>query len=129
MLRFLYKKQRYATASISIGGKRLRVLIADSFVKKMVGLMFRSGIGKDEGMLLVFGREARHGIWMHNMRFPIDIIWLDRGKCIVDFVESAMPTSRATYRPEKGAKYVLEVAAGFIKRNRIKKGVAVTGAL
>ena len=38
----------------------------------------------------------------------------------------ALPKSKSIYAPEKDAKYVLEVNSGFIKRNRIKKGVAVS---
>lgn len=121
--------QKYRTADIRIKGKKLHALIADSFVKQMMGLMFRQRMRKDTCMLFIFSREARHGIWMHNMRFPIDIMWLDRSKRVVDFVEMALPTSKSTYRPEKDAKYVLEVNSGFIKRNRIKKGDAVSTAL
>ncbi len=121
--------QRYRTADISVRGKVLHAMVADSFVKQMIGLMFRQRMGKDACMLFIFSREARHGIWMRNMRFPIDIMWLDSGRRIVDFVEMAMPTSKSVYKPDGNAKYVLEVNAGFIKRNRIKKGDAVRAAL
>jgi hypothetical protein len=121
--------QRYETVDISVKGKVLHALIADSFVKHMIGLMFRQRMGKDTCMLFIFQREARQGIWMRNMRFPIDILWLDSSKKVVDFVEAAMPASRRIYAPEKDAKYVLETNAGFIRRNRIKKGVAIRNAL
>ena len=95
----------------------------------MIGLMFRQRMGRDTCMLFIFPKEAKQGIWMRNMRFPIDIMWLDSSKRVVDFVETATPASRRIYAPEKEAKYVLETNAGFIKRNRIKKGVAIRTAL
>jgi hypothetical protein len=114
--------QRYRAADISIKGRTLHALIADSFVKQMVGLMFRPRLSKDACMLFIFSREARHGIWMRNMRFPIDILWMDGSRRVVDYAEMVQPESRRIYAPEKSAKYVLEANAGFIKRNRIKKG-------
>ena len=129
MLKLLYKMQRYQTADISIKGKVLHALIADSFVKQMIGLMFRQRMKHDTCMLFVFGKEARHGIWMRNMRFAIDIMWLDKDEKMVDFAESVAPGSMRIYKPGKAAKYVLETNSGFIKRNRIKKGATVVSAL
>ncbi len=129
MLELLYRMQRYKTASVYVKGKQLRAQLADSFVKHMLGLMFRRNIGKDECMLFVFSRESRQGIWMRNMRFPIDVMWIGRGNRVVDLVENATPSSRQIYKPCEDSKYVLETNAGFIKRNRIKKGEAVRIAL
>jgi hypothetical protein len=95
----------------------------------MIGLMFRQRIMEDECMLFVFSNESRQGIWMRNMRFPIDIMWIGKGGRIVDLVEEAMPSSKQIYEPSGDAKYVLETNSGFIKRNRIKKGDTVRIAL
>ena len=129
MLNFLYRRQRYSIEDISINGKRLHAIMADSFIKQMIGLMFRPNLKKDGCMLFVFNRKARHGIWMRNMRFPIDIMWLDADKKVIHSVESAPPGSARVYMPDKDSKYVLETNAGFIKRSRIKKGASLIRAL
>ena len=89
--------------------------IADTIWKKTKGLMFRKSIPKDHGILFTFNREAKHGIWMLFMRFPIDIYFLDSEMRVIDFVQGAEPinllkmSTWRTYTPKKPAKYVLEV--------------------
>ncbi len=119
----------YRRVAVTLPGAKLDALVADSFLKHVIGLMFRDKLGARAAMLFVFPREARHGIWMRNMRFPLDIIWISGSKRVVDFADCVPAESRRTYCPAKAAKYVLEVNAGFIKRNRIKKGLAFRFAL
>jgi len=118
---------RYRHASIYVGGKALDVLVADSLPKLMLGLMHMDSLGKSDGMLFVFGSEARHGIWMLNMLFPIDIIWLSKQLVVVDIVEGAKPCSSIfrckTYLPRERAMYVLELKAHMAKKLGIHKGV------
>ncbi len=104
-----------------------RVEVARSFWKKTLGLMFRGNIGDSEGFLLEFGREGPYGIWMFGMRFPIDLVFIDSRKRVVDVFEGIMPVSinPATWRvytPSKSAKWVLELKAGRAKKTRTKKG-------
>jgi len=113
-----------AHAKVKIGQTDMGVDVADSFFKKAKGLMFRRSLGKNKGMLFIFNSEARWGIVMFGMRFPIDIIWVGKNMRVVDIVEGARPCLLfcRTYRPKKKAKYVLEVNSGFVKRHRIKLG-------
>lgn len=123
MLRFLYKSQKYRTTQIYIGKKRFRTILADSFVKKMIGLMFREGLEPGTVMLFNFGYSARHGIWMRNMRFAIDIIWVSESLRVVDLAKGVRPSSGSRVnRPSADAKYVIEAKYGFISRNKIEKG-------
>lgn len=90
----------------------------------MVGLMFRKSIAPNECMLFVFPDYATHPIWMRNMRFPLDILWLDDKRKVVELAESAKPTSGldfSSYRPGKPSRYVLELNAGFVRKNKIKR--------
>ena len=109
---------------IRIGRKVIKVEVADYFLKKIKGLMFRSSLSKDSGMLFVFDQEGYHSIWMLGMRFSIDIIWIDERKKVVDFVENARPSFN-TYIPKEKARYVLEVNSGFVKKNKIKIGSGI----
>lgn len=94
-----------------------RVEMAQGFWKKMIGLMFRKGLGEKSCFLMEFPDEGFHGIWMPFMRFPIDIIFLDSEKRVVGVSADARPLglSPSTWRvyyPEKPAKWVLELVAG-----------------
>jgi uncharacterized membrane protein (UPF0127 family) len=62
------------------------------------------------------------------MRFPLDIIWIDRNKKIVEIYEYALPCKDVckTITPQAAALYVLEVNAGFAKKQGIKIGDRLT---
>lgn len=102
--------------------------IADTDVKRQQGLMFREGLPEDAGMLFIFEEEARYSFWMKNMRFPLDIIWIDKNKRIVD-IKTDVPACNETCEsltPCDKTLYVLEVNAGFTKKNEIKIGDRVS---
>ncbi|MFQ5940920.1 MAG: DUF192 domain-containing protein [Nitrososphaerales archaeon] len=117
----------YETREITIDGVKLTVEIADDSEKIAKGLMFREGLHFDRGMLFVFEREHKYQFWMMNMKFKLDIIWLDTTGKVVHIVENAEPcideahTSLCTYNPDTPAKYVLEVNSGFVKKYGINE--------
>jgi hypothetical protein len=120
------KYQTTNTTTVKIGNAEVNAEIADNDAKRIRGLMFRDSLGKDEGMLFVFGSEGKHGIWMMNMSFPIDVIWMDKDKKVV-FVEHSVPPCDALlvcpiYEPLTAAKYILEVNSGYAKRHGIEFG-------
>ncbi len=88
------------------------------------GLMFRESIADNQGMLFVFEKEGSYSFWMKNMNFALDIIWIDANKRIVDMKEDAQPCKEScqSLASVAGAKYVLEVNSGFVKRNKVKTG-------
>ncbi|HUC38641.1 MAG TPA: DUF192 domain-containing protein [Candidatus Acidoferrum sp.] len=131
LLRLLSRNLDIKKGVIWIGGKKMVALMADTPRKMTVGLMFRKSLKQNECMLFVFPNDGYHSIWMRNMIFPIDIVWYDSNRRVVDFVESAMPSKRfdfSGYRPKEPSRYVVEFNAGFVKRNRLKiKDVAKFG--
>jgi hypothetical protein len=48
--------------------------------ERQQGLMYREKIDSDQGMLFIFEEEEKYSFWMKNMKFSIDILWLDRDK-------------------------------------------------
>ncbi|MEM0074529.1 MAG: DUF192 domain-containing protein [Candidatus Micrarchaeaceae archaeon] len=121
----LFGPRRYATKYVRIGKTRIKVFIADSFVKKMYGLMNWDSLGVCEGMLFPINSYAESGIWMFGMKFSIDILWLDGSGKVVDIVERAKPCNIFNckiYYPEGKASYVLELSAGAARRMKIKRG-------
>ena len=67
-------------------------------------------------MLFVFPDNDQHGIWMKDMKFPIDIIWISENYNIVHVKKDATPESYPTvFKNSKPARYVLELPAGSIE--------------
>ena len=73
--------------------------------------------------MFVFDQLDFHGIWMKDMKFPIDIIWLDDTQQVVTIKTYISPDSYPeVFRPTQESLYVLEVPAGFVKTAEIKIG-------
>ena len=79
-----------------------------------MGLSGREGLGRNNGMLFVFDNETvNRCFWMKDMKFSIDMIWLDSDKKVVHIQENVSPdTYPESYCPDAPAQYVLEVEAG-----------------
>lgn len=108
-----------------LSNKRLNAMIADTPRKMTVGLMFRKPMKHNECMLFIFPDDGSHPIWMKNMRFSIDILWLDDKMRVVSIIESAKPLSGfdlTSYKSKKPSKYVVELNSGFVRENRIRIG-------
>jgi len=113
---------------VKIGDTKVNAEVADTFAKKVKGLMFRKNLSEKEGMIFPFDEEGYQGIWMMNMSIPIDIIWMDKDKKVVDVVKDAQPCglSCGSYTPKEKAMYVLEVKANFTERHGVKIGSKAT---
>jgi len=99
--------------------------LALSWEQRAKGLMFREEMAANKGMLFLFEEEANHSFWMKNVRFPIDILWLDREKRIVHMVKRVPPCKKdpcPTYSPVRPSVYVLELSAGKTDEMGLKPG-------
>ncbi len=108
---------------VLIGGKKLKVDVADTEESREEGLSDRKSLGQDEGMLFIFEESGLYAFWMKDMNFSIDIIWISADNKIVYIQKNATPDSYPkAFSPGKQAKYVLEVATGFSDKNNLKEG-------
>ena len=82
-----------------------RCELANTPLKRMRGLLGRSGLGDDEGMLF----RPAGSIHMFFMRFPIDAVFCDRDLVVIDVARSLQPWQTAARR---GSKVVIELAEG-----------------
>jgi uncharacterized membrane protein (UPF0127 family) len=97
--------------------------LAASPEERARGLMFRDRIQEDQGMLFLFSEEDVHSFWMKNMRFPIDILWLDKAKRIVHLESRVPPCPQEpcpTYVPASAAAYVLELQSGCAEKHGLR---------
>ncbi|MDP8979238.1 MAG: DUF192 domain-containing protein [Acidobacteriota bacterium] len=97
----------------------------------MRGMMFRTSLAPDRGMLFVHRRPGNFTYWMYQTLIPLDIIWMDRTKQIVEIVESAPPCKTdASKCPHYGghqtAQYVLELSGGMSRKYNLKVGDQLT---
>lgn len=119
----VFAKMSNDKSYIVIGETVLRAEIVDEPLERSRGLSGRDEIKATEGMLFVWEKPDKYGIWMKEMNFPIDIIWIDEKSEVIYMKKNALPESYPEiFYPDKPAKYVLEVYSGFIEDHGIKNG-------
>ncbi len=121
---------RQPTAVVQLGDAHINVLVAADDAARTKGLGGRNTLGAQQGMLFDFGTGGRWNVWMKDMRFAIDIVWLNSDKQVV-WVEPMV--SPATYpqpfKPFGDARYVLELGSGEAAKNNIDIGDYATFSL
>ena len=96
--------------------------IADNDQKTAQGLMYRSSMSENAGMLFFMDSERIQGFWMKNTYIPLDMIFVNSKKEIVTIHANTTPMKQSSYFSTKPALYVVEVNAGFCHKNNIKEG-------
>lgn len=110
------------TTSVKIGSGMYHVWVADDEAKRVQGL---SGVEKlkiNGGLLMDFQSNGFWGIWMKDMKMPLDIIWLDANKKVVHLEAEVDPSlgSSKVLVPKNLSRYVLELPAGSAKKAGIR---------
>jgi uncharacterized membrane protein (UPF0127 family) len=82
------------------------------------GMMFRDALPKDRGMLFVHPKESNYPHWTYNVRIPLDILWLDHDRRIVEIYPKAPPCTAQSsrtcpnYGGDQKSRYELELNGG-----------------
>ena len=105
------------TEMIYLNKTMLRAEIANDEESQRKGLSGRLGIDENYAMLFVFDHNDHHKMWMKDMKFSVDMIWINDKKRVVYVKHSVKPDAEPyeKYAPPVPAKYVLEVKAGVAK--------------
>src|ERR671923_23790 len=74
----------YRQVNVTVNGVGLVADIAETGEQRSKGLAIKDSLNETEGMLFVFSEPRQYVFWMKDMKFPIDIIWLDSNKTVVD---------------------------------------------
>lgn len=97
--------------------------LATTRVARQRGLSGRQELAEDAGMLFVLEQEGLQGIWMKDMRFPLDVLWFSSDYRLVGMAGNVSPGSHPEiFRPAQPARYILEVNAGFLARHPLVHG-------
>lgn len=121
------------TTTAAIRNNKFNLLIAKTDKEKEIGLSEKSSIDKDSGMLFVFDKPDYHKFWMKNMKFPIDILFLNKNHIIT--IHSKVPAPQDTalskdenlpiYSPEEPSDMVIEINSGLSETYGFQKGDSV----
>jgi len=109
---------------IIVKDQTLDVYLATTPTEHETGLSAFSGIRSNQGMLFVFEGLGRPSFWMKDMKFPIDIVWINNNQ-IVDIAKNLpvqYDSNLTRYYPNVDIDRVLETNAGWCEKNDIKIG-------
>lgn len=114
------------TPTMHIGEMPLRVEVLNTDAERIKGLSGRSEIGDADGLLFVFPKADYHGIWMKDMKFPIDIIWISEDWKVIGIDKNVQPDSYPKiFKPSRPARYVVETEIHFSDTFGLHEGLAV----
>jgi len=112
------------TVPLYVKQKEFRAEVAKSPEEQSRGLMGRTSLGKDEGMLFLYEREVYHGFWMKNTLIPLSIAFIDKESRIMTILDME-PLTLETHMPPGPFLYALEMNKGWFSSNGIKAGDTV----
>jgi uncharacterized protein len=109
------------------GGQVIRVEMMISKFELLRGMMFRTSLAPDRGMLFVHPQPNRYTYWMYQTLIPLDMIWLDSNRNIVEIVQNAQPCKTQAskceqYGGKEVAAYVLEIKGGMARKYNLQLG-------
>jgi uncharacterized membrane protein (UPF0127 family) len=74
-------------------------------------------------MIFVFDQADIYAFWMKDMKFPLDIVWLNENREVINIKENALPESYPeSFVPPQKSLYVIELNAGLVTKYGIKVG-------
>lgn len=110
------------------GGEEVevRVEISDDSAEQAQGLMGRTALGENRGMLFVFDSEQTRSFWMRNTLIPLSIAYIDSEGRIVDIQKmEPLDDEPPHYVSAEPAQYALEVNQGFFEEHGVEVGDTV----
>lgn len=98
------------------------VELARNDAERAKGLMFRTQLAEDAGMLFLFDEATVHEFWMKNTLIPLDMIFISDDGRITGIVARAIPGDLSPRSAGGRSRYVLEVNGGWAERHGVRAG-------
>lgn len=123
------EQKQNQTGLVTVGGVNLITSLSTTPDTQSKGLAIRDSLNENEGMLFIFETPQKYSFWMKDMKFPIDIIWINQDGKIVHIEKNLPPCvfllPCPSYAPNDDSLYVLEVVSNFTNKFDINVGDSV----
>jgi uncharacterized membrane protein (UPF0127 family) len=111
-------------------GEDVRVEVLYHRTDLIRGMKYRDSLPDGRGMLFVYGKPGMYAIWMHEVKVPLDLVWLDSSRNVVQLLHQAPPCPGPKetckfYGGQFTSTYVLEIPAGSAKRYGLRPGATL----
>lgn len=122
---FFYTLYQFSRPTAEIKGRKFQLLVAKSDKDKQIGLSKHKSIKDGEAMVFVFDKEGLYSFWMKDMKFPIDIIYINQNK-IVTIYKNLPKDNLTIYSPTQTADKALEINANLSDKYGFNVGDTVS---
>jgi len=109
------------TVRVEFGTHRIEAEIAADEVSRQRGLMGRTRLAEDAGMLFIFPHEDYHCMWMKNTPLPLAVAFIDAERRVINIAEM-QPLSETPHCAAGPARYALELSRGGFARRGVAAG-------
>ena len=111
---------------LKAGEYRINAEVAATLASRDLGLMNRSSLPEDSGMLFVFPEDHAYCMWMRDTLIPLSVAFLDDKGTIVNIADM-LPRTEDTHCATRPVRYALEMNLGWFRKNGIGPGAHITG--
>ena len=118
---------RLPTVEITAGMHVIHAEVAQTPAQQMVGMMHRTQMGGNEGMLFVNAQSEPRCFWMRNTLVPLTIAFIANDGTIVNLADMK-PQSDQSHCSAKPVRFALEMRQGWFAKRAIKAGFKLRGA-
>lgn len=123
------QQEQNKTTLVSLGGVNVTASLSTTPDSQSKGLSIKDSLNENEGMLFIFESPQKYSFWMKDMKFPIDIIWINSTGKIVHIEKNLSPCYLLlpcpSYAPNNDSLYVLEVVSNFTNKFGVSVGDSV----
>jgi len=118
-------------AELVVAGRPVTVELALDTQTRTRGLMHRTSLGADQGMLFIFPDVAARVFWMRNTLIPLDIAFLDDEGVVINVEEAPPAVEKPGFHSLRPARFVLELNRGWSREHGLLPGqtIAISEAL
>lgn len=109
------------------GTKKYNLEFATTPSQQEMGLSGRACMPSNSALIFLFPTDDKFGIWMKQMRFAIDVVWLDKDRKVVSVEKNMQPNSYPkVFYPTSDARYVVELNKGDVDSSAVSLGQQLT---
>jgi uncharacterized protein len=118
--------QPLPVVQLNAGMHLIRAEVAADFASRAQGLMYRTAMPSNAGMLFIFDEAAAQCMWMKNTLIPLSVAFIDEQGTVIN-IEDMAPQTEDSHCARRPASYALEMNRGWFAARGIKPGSRIGG--
>ena len=119
-------QQQLPVVQLNAGMHLIRAEVAADYASRMTGLMHRSSMPSNVGMLFIFDDDQRQCMWMKNTLIPLSVAFIDEKGTVIN-IEDMAPQTEDSHCASRPSRYALEMNRGWFAARGIKPGSRLGG--